>query len=175
MGVLPISVIGSGNAALSAKFEALVHSVCLDNLNKPSLIRRYFESVVGYCSDYGTEWLFDEVPPLSWKALCDSNIVNSKGLLIRKKTRRCGSQLNVVEDNDDGPGDKDAGAVMAITDEDDVDDDVNISIGNCMKVPGPKHMYDNLTSVLLGKLSYYPHFAETWPETDRAILVYFQT
>lgn len=32
--VLPVSVIGSGNAALSAKFEALFNSVCLDNGNK---------------------------------------------------------------------------------------------------------------------------------------------
>ena len=133
--VLPISVIGSGNASLPAKFEALVNSACLDQSNKPALVQKYFDSIVGYCSDYGTEWLFDAIPLVSWKSLCDSNIQNSNGLL-----KYCADRSEEVED-------------------------AQISIQGCLKIPGPKHMYDNLTSVMLEKLSYYPTFQETWTWT----------
>ena len=56
-------------------------TLCAWTMGIRVLVRRYFQSVVGYCSDYGTEWLFDEVPPLSWKAVCNGNISSSQNLL----------------------------------------------------------------------------------------------
>ena len=53
-------------------------TLCAWTMGIRVLVRRYFQSVVGYCSDYGTEWLFDEVPPLSWKAVCNGNISSSQ-------------------------------------------------------------------------------------------------
>ena len=44
---LALCVIGSGNAGTAAKFEALLHSVMMDE--------HYLQSVLGYCSDYGVE------------------------------------------------------------------------------------------------------------------------
>ena len=62
---LPMAIVGSGNSNLSAKIEALCHSAKLDISSSPRELERYSDSLVSFCSDFGTEYQIPEVG--SWE------------------------------------------------------------------------------------------------------------
>ena len=41
------------------------------------------------------------------------------------------------------------------------DPDAMLSLGQALKLPGVKHMFDNITNYVLSKLEWYPVFAAT--------------
>lgn len=58
--VLPLSVLGSGCSDVAGKFESLVYSINCDCCGDPALLQRYLGNVIGYCTDFGTEWYVDK-------------------------------------------------------------------------------------------------------------------
>lgn len=57
---LPVAVLGSGNTNLPAKWTALIQSINADCCGQAAIVRKYVGSIVGYCSDFGTEWFIDQ-------------------------------------------------------------------------------------------------------------------
>ena len=57
---LPTSLVGAGNSAVTAKFEALVDCLKLDR--GPSNMSVYGRRVISFTADYGTEAKFVDVP-----------------------------------------------------------------------------------------------------------------
>lgn len=60
---LPLSILGSGGTDSAAKFESLLHAICLDCGEQHMEV--YSRSVVSICSDYGTEAHLTKVPGVS--------------------------------------------------------------------------------------------------------------
>lgn len=56
---LPSSVVGSGNSALSGKYEGFISALKLDA--GLANLELYSQRVVSFCADYGTEAKFMEV------------------------------------------------------------------------------------------------------------------
>lgn len=55
--VLPVCILGSGHATTAAKFDCLTHAAGLDCMFNGDLshLARYSASVMGFCSDWGSE------------------------------------------------------------------------------------------------------------------------
>lgn len=57
---LPVAVLGAGNTSLPAKWEAILRSICSDCGGKAVQVKQYVGSILGYCSDLGTEFYVDQ-------------------------------------------------------------------------------------------------------------------
>ncbi|CAJ1378576.1 unnamed protein product [Effrenium voratum] len=124
---LPLAISGSGNSGLSGKYEALFHSVKLDIGNKPSDLQRYsMGSCVSFTSDYGTESLFTEVPPLCVE----------RGLQPAAFAFACRMMMMMVRQAclDLGLGDV----------------SLSRSDTSSLMLPGLKHVFDNVSGDVLG-------------------------
>ena len=55
--VLPVCILGSGHATTAAKFDCLTHAAALDCMHEGDLshLAAYSSSVLGFCSDWGSE------------------------------------------------------------------------------------------------------------------------
>ncbi|CAJ1366636.1 unnamed protein product, partial [Effrenium voratum] len=154
---LPLAISGSGNSGLSGKYEALFHSVKLDIGNKPSDLQRYsMGSCVSFTSDYGTESLFTEVPPLCVEDLLATARLHSGNVLATPPT----------------PARPSAGSVRLCLPDDDDDDGApglpGPGPGRCepwtlagsLMLPGLKHVFDNVSGDVLGRMRGFRDWQE---------------
>ena len=157
------------------------------------LVERYTRSVVGYCSDYGAEWHFAQaswfvlcvaflaaavsaitalvlpaqVPPLDLDQLRQAGVSHSHGLL-KLQAQSASLLCHLGPDGDceegalglDGVSGRQPPRPLPL----DNPNPTQIAITQSMKIPGIKHMFDNISSFFLSRLDYYPIFAEAWKQ-----------
>ena len=136
--VLPLALIGYGNASVAAKCEALFHAVKLDTGSDVAVLQRYSSGLISFCSDLGSECKITDVPALSIGKLLAS-VWKTSGLLLEPLALAPDGQI--VE----------AGAGQVADD---------FGFGAACPVPGMKHLLDNLSSNMLKNLKFYPSFQE---------------
>ena len=78
--VLTPACLGSGKAGVANKLKALLHQVRLD-VGADDLVKLYFQSVLGFLSDLGTEHLLATAPHVDLKQSRQTSINQSAGLL----------------------------------------------------------------------------------------------
>ncbi|CAE7215683.1 unnamed protein product [Symbiodinium sp. CCMP2592] len=161
---LPVAVVGAGNSGVAGKYEGLLHSIMCDLGNEAhaELIQRYTRDIVGYCSDYGAEWHFAQVPALDLDDLREAGVSNSGGLLKKQDVRPDGLLSEFTADGDMAAAQLPAEilGVQAPPIANEPASSASISLLGSMKMPGIKHMFDNISNYVLGRLAWYPTFAE---------------
>ena len=105
-----------------------------------------------------------QVPPLCLQQLREAGVSNSRGML-RKQDPRASELLSEFTAGDTAaedqfPAPADTSAVQATPVADEPASSVNISLLGSIKMPGIKHMFDNISNYVLNRLAWYPTFAD---------------
>lgn len=179
---LPVTILGSGRASASSKFEALCHTVMLDAMKDgdPGHLTKYASSVIAYCSDYGPEANLVSIPNVCIQDLLQSNVSNSGGLLALREQLAADhleplqdDQTNIVADvilvdpsssNSSSSNGGFVGSGSAARDVDSTggnEERCHFGMAACIMVPGVKHMFDNIHREVLGALQHYTVFSAT--------------
>ncbi|CAE7256194.1 unnamed protein product [Symbiodinium natans] len=147
---LPLALVGSGNADLSAKFEAVFHQVKLDIGTDPAALQRYsMESCISFCSDYGTESQFTEVEG------CDGDDLESQFA----RPPAAGGVIDLESDSEQVPGVPVPEAAERAL-QDTSAGPFRWHMGGSLMVPGLKHICSNIQGDVLARLEHFKSFQE---------------
>ena len=152
--VLPLCIVGSGNADLSAKYEALLHSALLDV--GPDALSSYSRNIIGLCADYGVERHLTQAPPIDIQKVFHSRVANSRAWLQMHRRGFLDLQLQ-QDDLQDG---QQAASPLPLPGQQDEQSLGTFDLSRCLFGPGVKHMLDNIEQDLLHALDWYPVFSE---------------
>ena len=136
--ILPLALVGYGNANAASKAEALFHSIKLDVGAGQEQLGNYSDSLVSFCSDFGTESQLAEIPALAVDDLLSS---------VWRKSDLLSAPLQCEPDQDDD-------AVARVCEA------RNFDLSASLFVPGMKHILDNLTGDLLNALDHFDQFQD---------------
>ena len=163
---LPVAILGSGKSNAPAKFEALTHSVILDSMSggEPRNVSAYGNSVVSFCSDFGTEAQISNMPSVSIQKILQKNITESSGLLTSRK-QVCTQRFGEIQQADDSiiedccilePQDM----IVQELPEAGQECDSFFGLQSSLMIPGVKHMMDNVQKDILGALQHFSVFQD---------------
>lgn len=163
---LPVAILGSGKSNAAAKFEALTHSVILDSMSggDPRNVSAYGNSVVSFCSDFGTEAHISNMPSVSIQKILENNVSQSDGLLSCRG-QVCNQRFGPIEQADDS-----IIADCCILEAQDmivqdlpaagVERDSFFGLQSSLMIPGAKHLMDNVQKDVLGALQHFTVFQD---------------
>ena len=118
-------------------------------------------SVRNYCACFSRE-LPAQVPPLDLDQLRQAGVSHSHGLL-KMQAQSASLLCDLGEDGALGLGGE-SGRQPPCPLPLDNPNPTQIALTKSMKIPGIKHMFDNISSFFLSRLDYYPIFAEAWKQ-----------
>eukprot|EP00438_Fugacium_kawagutii_P017472 Skav209137 [mRNA] locus=scaffold3950:176033:178291:+ [translate_table: standard] len=151
---LPVTILGSGKASASAKFEALCHTIMLDAMKDGDAghLTKYASSVISYCSDYGPEANLVNMPNVCIQDLLRNNVKNNVILVDPLSSTSSSSNGGPVGSGSD---------VRDVASTGGHNEKCYFGMTASMMIPGVKHMFDNIHKELLGVLQHYPVFSAT--------------
>ena len=136
--ILPLALVGYGNANAASKAEALFHSIKLDVGTRPEQLGNYSDSLVSFCSDFGTESQLAEIPPMDVDELLSS---------VWRKSDLLSAPFQCEPDLEENAPPSVCEAHW-------------FNLQASLFIPGMKHILDNLTGDLLSALEHFEHFQD---------------
>eukprot|EP00971_Amphidinium_carterae_P351729 6492256-Amphidinium_carterae.2 len=132
--MLPPVTLGAGQTKLADKFQAVMHTLFLENGTTPNTLRKSCHEIASLTTDFGTEFLLPTVAPMPLREILSWTVATvPTAELLASEFHAEGSEMSLE----------------CFRDNMDATDDVSMSFSSCLGLPGMLHVIHNAASDVL--------------------------